>query len=219
MAEGGIYILQQSYNWSIDVGWFNNILRKNKIIIIIGPTGSGKTTLANYLCDKYSCFEIVLITTTREPRKEEKIEQYNYICEDDYIELFRNHRLVMTRIKKQPFYGYKENDVKKSLDNGKIPILLFRSSGFKCMCELNLNLDNVYLISLTCKWEDAALHSLDKILLDKKTDIIRVLDDNASAMRNIGLNEKHIELFNEYNDSFFSNSKLIDLLNNIKEEI
>ncbi|WP_318530553.1 AAA family ATPase [Apilactobacillus micheneri] len=44
---------------------------KEKLIVITGATGSGKTTVRNYLVDQYHVGKVIT-HTTRSPRKNEK---------------------------------------------------------------------------------------------------------------------------------------------------
>lgn len=58
-----------------------------RLIIICGATGSGKTTIQNYLASKYG-FERVITHTTRAPRKgEEDKKDYYFESEESFLKI------------------------------------------------------------------------------------------------------------------------------------
>lgn len=78
-----------SHNPSLYIGYsVNNTLRPGKLFVISGPSGVGKTTLANAMLDKLgeSCgLERVVTYTTRAPRGQEVPEiDYHYITVADF---------------------------------------------------------------------------------------------------------------------------------------
>jgi len=74
----------------------------HNVLIIVGPSGVGKTSVVNYLCKEFpSRYTKVLTTTSRKPREgEEHGVHYNFVSEeefkkkiakDDFIEFQRNY--------------------------------------------------------------------------------------------------------------------------------
>ena len=59
----------------------------NDIIAVMGPSGAGKTTLANNLVLKNSVV-IPRHTTTRHPRKDDEQGFYRYLTHDEYSKMY-----------------------------------------------------------------------------------------------------------------------------------
>lgn len=88
----------------------------NDIIAIMGPSGAGKTTLANNLVLKNGVV-IPRHTTTRSKRKDDEDGFYRYLMHDEYKELYDQGLFFISsgdgnEIKKENgnFYGVLKSD-------------------------------------------------------------------------------------------------------------
>lgn len=67
------------------------------MIVLIGKSGSGKTTMANILCEKFGYHKVVT-TTTRPMRKNEKQDiDYHFVSKHRFDELKNEGKFVETR--------------------------------------------------------------------------------------------------------------------------
>ena len=77
-------------------------------LLIVGQSGSGKTILARYLCNKYpDIFEIIKNCTTRPKRAEDK-DNFCYLSVKEFYEATESEKFFLARFGSDPLYGYKK---------------------------------------------------------------------------------------------------------------
>lgn len=83
------------------------------ILILCGPTASGKTTAQKKLCEEYG-FNRVVSYTTREPREDEKYgEDYYFVTEDTFINMIVAKEFVESTIYSgNRYYGTSISSIK-----------------------------------------------------------------------------------------------------------
>lgn len=88
-------------------------------LIISGPTGAGKDTIANILIDCYG-FKKLTSYTTRTQRADDKPGDYNFLTKDEYFELLKNNKFINSDPIKYGgnYYGLKIDDLKDKLLKG-----------------------------------------------------------------------------------------------------
>ena len=83
--------VQKNWNARDDKNKINDEMRKElyKPLIIVGPSGVGKSTLIKHLTDKYpNMFGFSVSYTTRAPRAgEEHGVNYFYIAKEEFLEM------------------------------------------------------------------------------------------------------------------------------------
>jgi guanylate kinase len=96
------------------------------MIVILGESGCGKTTLANYLEQNYGYKKIVTCTTR--PKREHEIDgvDYKFISNDEFRELDKAGYFLETAIYNAWYYGTPKDELD---DDNKIAILT--PSGFR----------------------------------------------------------------------------------------
>ena len=57
---------------------------KNIMVILSSPSGAGKTTITKKIQQKYQSFKISVSHTTRKPRPNEVMEDYNFVSEKEF---------------------------------------------------------------------------------------------------------------------------------------
>lgn len=93
----------------------------SKLIIFSAPSGTGKSTLVNYLVGLDLNLQFSISATSRDPRGSEKdgIEYY-FITSDDFKDkIARNEFLEYEEVYKDRFYGTLKSNVDSILDSGK----------------------------------------------------------------------------------------------------
>ena len=83
------------------------------ILILCGPTASGKSTTQKLLCEKYG-FHRVVAYTTREPRENEVFgEDYYFVTEDKFVDMIINKEFIESTIySNNRYYGTSISSIK-----------------------------------------------------------------------------------------------------------
>jgi guanylate kinase len=97
----------------------------NKIILITAPSGSGKTSVVNYLMKKFTSLAFSVSATTREPRKNEKNGQdYYFITEEEFrAKIQKKEFLEWEMVYEGKYYGTLKSDMERIWNENKIPVL------------------------------------------------------------------------------------------------
>lgn len=95
-----------------------------KGIIITGTSGSGKTTIAESLCEKLDKFEIVKAVTTRAPRPGVSEPNYSFINKQTFSDYEKRKEFIVTTKYRDEKYGILLADYLFTIKKNKIPILI-----------------------------------------------------------------------------------------------
>ena len=104
---------------------------KNSIMLIIsGPAGSGKNTVAERLMDEFPQIERVVTTTSRPPRGAEKNGiDYNFITFDQFESAIERGEFFEYAKVHDRYYGTSKKAVYDALNDGKDLILIIDVQG------------------------------------------------------------------------------------------
>ncbi|MEX0721126.1 MAG: guanylate kinase [Balneolaceae bacterium] len=99
--------------------------KKGKVIILVAPSGAGKTTLASRLFQDIDGLKFSVSATTRRPRKTEKQGKHYYFLSDDD---FEQKIAAGEFLEWEEFYGGKKygtlrSEVDKQLNSGYFVLL------------------------------------------------------------------------------------------------
>lgn len=122
---------------------------KGQFIVVLGPTGCGKSTLINMLIDKYSKLKFAISCTTREIRDNEKQGvNYFYLSNKEFEEKLKNNDLLEHAFVHSKFYyGLLKSTVLNSLKNGDILIKDIEFKGlFQLKKILGVNLKSIFIM-------------------------------------------------------------------------
>ncbi|MEO8963044.1 MAG: guanylate kinase [Ginsengibacter sp.] len=97
----------------------------NKIILITAPSGSGKTSIVNYLMKKFPSLAFSVSATTRPPRKNEREgKDYYFISEEAFKEKIHNKEfLEWEMVYEGKYYGTLKSDISRIWEKNKVPVL------------------------------------------------------------------------------------------------
>ena len=103
------------------------------MIILVGPSAVGKTTVANLLVEKYpDRFAFVRSVTTR-PSRFEGDTEYIYIGQEEYDELVKNDGLLEYATYAEYSYGTPRFEIDRIEKEGKTPLLVLNIEGVKSL--------------------------------------------------------------------------------------
>ncbi len=103
------------------------------MIILVGPSAVGKTTVANLLVQKHpDRFAFVRSVTTR-PSRFEGDTEYIYITQSEYDELVRNDGLLEYATYTEFSYGTPRSEIDRIEKEGKTPLLVLNIEGVKSL--------------------------------------------------------------------------------------
>lgn len=95
---------------------------KNKIIILSGTSGSGKTTIENLILNEFKNVMACKTYTTREPRPNETA--YNFVSKDDFQKLIDSGKLLEYTNYCGNFYGTSLEFLESSIKNSNVILIL-----------------------------------------------------------------------------------------------
>lgn len=102
----------------------------SRLVIISGPSGAGKDTIANRLIAMDKIFSVSVSATTRPPRGNEKngVDYYFY-SEKEFNEKIENREFVEYTNYGSKYYGTLKSDVDARIKDGKTVILVIEVEG------------------------------------------------------------------------------------------
>jgi guanylate kinase len=97
----------------------------NKLILVTAPSGSGKTSIVNYLLKKYPQLSFSVSATTRKPRGTEKDGvDYYFISEQEFKEKIHHKEfLEWEMVYEGKYYGTLKSEIERIWSQNKVPVL------------------------------------------------------------------------------------------------
>lgn len=138
-------------------------LEEPSIVILVGPSGSGKSSLAKEILNTTDKFEKLKCYTTKDPTQIRENDWYNYVTKAQFFKMKDSGELFESTMYAGHGYGSNKQDVDKILKKGKNVLASMDICGAMAMKSCY---DNVYTIYL--KRDKREL--LAKILKQKTTD-------------------------------------------------
>lgn len=91
---------------------------RNILFVISGPSGVGKGTIANLLCEKDKNIALSISCTTRSPRTGEKDgREYFFLTKEQFEKKIENNELLEYSMHFENYYGTPKDYVLKKLEN------------------------------------------------------------------------------------------------------
>lgn len=111
--------------------------KRGKIILLVAPSGAGKTTLARRLLADYSKIRFSISATTRPPREGENHgESYYFLSEEDFNQKVTDHQFLEWEPYGGNRYGTLRSEVDKLVESGYFPLLDIEVKGALNVLEL-----------------------------------------------------------------------------------
>lgn len=102
----------------------SNNLTPGKVIVIVAPSGAGKTTIAQRLLKEYPKIKFSVSATTRKPRKGE-IDgvDYYFLSDEEFDQKIENEEFLEWEHYSGNRYGTLRSEVDKLVESGYFPLL------------------------------------------------------------------------------------------------
>lgn len=132
------------------------------IVVLIGASGSGKSSIEKILADKYG-YEKITSYTTRSPRNGETNGiDYNFIDNKTFVDMINSNLFAeYDEYSQNRLYGTLKSDYK---DGNKVVVLT--PNGFRKIKQ-NCNTDNIYTILVNASLGTRVKRYIDRCGVDK----------------------------------------------------
>ena len=141
------------------------------MLILIGPSASGKTEIAKYLSKHYKITKIITYTTRKTRVNEQNGVDYNFISVEEFAKLTDQNFFVETTYYNNNYYGTAKKDIKDD------KCVILDPNGLKSF--LALNDSHIVSVFLKCS-EDVRYQRMilrkDEVELAKK----RIINDRIA---------------------------------------
>ncbi len=108
---------------------------KKYAIVIAGPSGAGKTTVADKLIEELGTLEMSRSATTREKRGDGKDNEYIYLQKHEFLTSIENGDVLEYTEYSGNYYGTRKCELERIWEMGKNPILVLDYVGAKSLKE------------------------------------------------------------------------------------
>lgn len=174
------------------------------VVVLVGPSGSGKSKIATRVLGQTSQYEKLVSYTTNDPTAVEKNEWYNYVPLDTFREMCDSGEMFQSTMYAGHGYGSRKEDVEAILSKGKSVLTTMDIGG---AMSLKTHFKNV--ITIYIKREKKALMGS---ILRKNSSI----EDKVNRLIAIEAEQKNAEIcdyivqFESYDDAV---KQICDILN------
>lgn len=107
--------------------------RQNSILIIAGPSGVGKTVIAEAIRAKNPAFDFIRSATTRQKRGDSHDDEYLYFTDEEFDLAVANDDILEYMEYAGAKYGTPRCEVNRAINEGKIPLLVLDLVGVRSM--------------------------------------------------------------------------------------
>ncbi len=176
------------------------------ILVISGPSGSGKSSVLAKILKKYKNAYFSISSTSREPRVgEEDGVNYHFISKEKFEKGIKKGEFLEWALVHGNYYGTSLKAIQKAYEKNKIVILDIDVQGHRIIKEKMGNLITSVFITTPN----------DELLIQRLTD--RNTDDEQSIKKRIKNAKKEMQSINEYdylliNDEFETVAKDFDTI-------
>ncbi len=176
-----------------------------KIVVLVGPSGSGKSKIATKLLEKSDKYVKLMSFTTNDPTAIEENKWYNYVSIDTFREMCDSGELLQSTMYAGHGYGSRKADVDRILSSGKHVLTTMDICGAMSLKTHFRNIVTIYI-----KREKKALMSN---ILRKNSSI----EDKVNRLTAIEYEQKNLELcdyvveFEEYDEAVEKLSEILKI--------
>ena len=115
------------------------------IVVLVGPSGSGKSKIATRFLNKTDRFEKLMSYTTKDPTAVEENAWYNYVSLETFREMCDSGQLLQSTMYAGHGYGSRKEDVEKILSKGKRVLTTMDICGAMALKTYFPNVTTIYI--------------------------------------------------------------------------
>ena len=166
-----------------------------EIVVLVGPSGSGKSKIATRLLSRTDRYEKLISYTTKDPTAVEENQWYSYVSREQFRAMCDSGEMFQSTMYLGHGYGSKKADVERILSQGKRVLAAMDICGAMALKTYYKNVKTIYI-----KREKKALMAS---ILRKNTSI----EDKVNRLTAIEYEQKNGELcdyvvsFDNYDDA------------------
>lgn len=163
----------------------------NNPLVLVGPSGVGKSTLINFLKDRWpGVFEFSISSTTRLPRVGEQHGiHYYYITREEFMRKIDEDEFIEYCEVHNNLYGTSKTAIRNIFDNGKICLLDIDVQGVLKLINSGLEFNRIFIRPKDIK-------TLEERLRGRATDAEDVIRNRLkNAAKEMDLAEKNSVIF------------------------
>ena len=177
-----------------------------QIIIISGPSGTGKNTIISALIDKGFPLEHSVSTTTRTPRSNEIHGKNYYFCDkNEFEEQINKNKFLEYALVLDTYYGTTKDEIHRIQSKGNIPILDIDIQGHKQIKEKYPEVLSIFVMP-------PSLRELQKRLINRKSE------SSEQIEKRLKLAEKEMQRKQDY-DHIVVNKELEQAIKEVGDTI
>ena len=120
-------------------------LEDSSIVVLVGPSGSGKSKIATRLLEKSDKYEKLVSYTTNDPTAEEKNEWYNYVPMETFRSMCDSGEMFQSTMYAGHGYGSRKADVDEILARGKKVLTTMDIGGAMALKTYFKNVTTIYI--------------------------------------------------------------------------
>lgn len=149
------------------------------IVVLVGPSGSGKRSIAKALLQKDDRFEMLVSHTTKESASESESDLYTHISKKRFFQMLEKGEFFESTMYSGQGFGSRKEDVDRILAGGKIVLATMDICGAMA---LKTNYSNVTTIFIKQHRRELLTSILQKegTIEDKVTRIIAIDDEKRN---------------------------------------
>ena len=150
-----------------------------QIVVLVGPSGSGKRKIAQALLEKSDRFSMLVSCTTKPPASENESDFYTHISRKQFFQMLENGEFFESTMYAGHGFGSRREDVDKILASGKIVLATMDICGAMA---LKTNYSGVTTLYIKQHKRDLLTSILQKNCSDedKVTRIIAIDDEKRN---------------------------------------
>lgn len=89
------------------------------VVVLVGPSGSGKSKIATRILEKTDRFQKLVSYTTSDPTAVEENKWYNYVTVEQFRQMVDSGEMFQSTMYAGHCYGSRKSDVQAILDSGR----------------------------------------------------------------------------------------------------
>ena len=110
-----VEVISESYSLPRE----NPLLNEPGIVVLVGPSGSGKSKIASKVLSQNPNFEKLVSYTTNDPTAVEQNQWYNYVSVEEFRSMCDSGEMFQSTMYAGHGYGSRKEDVERILQSGK----------------------------------------------------------------------------------------------------